>query len=252
METLANLDLTRFDRIFIETTGIADPLPVFQTLAFNPDLASRLQPSLILSVFDLARGKELISAHAEAQHQLAIADQILLTKQDIARSEESELSFLTEMNPEAVIRPAHEIQSVGDLASISKAKEGVANPGHSKAYRSAIMSTERCMSAVDLIGMLHMLVNQFGPNLLRVKGFAWLVENVSPVIVQVSGSIVHDLEPVQHVSFDQNRRTELVAITKDLDPAHVVSVFDGFCGNIAIDTADKDALLHNPLAIPGA
>ena len=84
VETLANLDLTRFDRIFIETTGIADPLPVFQTLAFNPDLASRLQPSLILSVFDLARGKELISAHAEAQHQLAIADQILLTKQDIA------------------------------------------------------------------------------------------------------------------------------------------------------------------------
>ena len=252
VETLASLDLTQFDRIFIETTGIADPLPVFQTLALNPDISAKLQPSLILSVFDLARGKTLIADHAEAQHQLAIADQILLTKQDIGGSAEQALAFLRKMNANAKICAAAEVRTLNDLTSNTVPKEGQSNMAHSKSYRSAIMKFDRRLSSQDLLGMLHMLVNQFGPQLLRIKGFAGIEESENPVIVQVSGSIVHDLEVSNVMSFGGHATTELVAITKDLDPANVVSIFDGFCGNMAIDAADKDALLNNPLAIPGA
>jgi len=251
VETLARLDLERFDRIFIETTGIADPLPIFQTLAFNPDMSARLQPSLIISVFDLVRGKELLEAHSEARRQIAVADQILLTKQDLAPDENRIPCVLRKLNPAAQVSFASEIKSLDSLIAVNPEKPNVPVSVHSGKYRSMIMQTDNRLSVNDLVGMLHMMVNQFGPDLLRIKGFAYVEENPDPLIVQVSGSIVHDLEPASGSISWQKDETLLVAIVKDIDPARVVSIFDGFVGNVATGTPDRDALLDNPLAIPG-
>ncbi len=251
VETLAGLDLNRFDRIFIETTGIADPLPVFQTLAHNSDMASLLQPSMILSIFDLIRGADLLKEHAEARHQIAVADQILLTKDDLVEASDAAIETVRQVNQNAKIGLASEITSLSDLSSSGGQKPETHSQGHSNAYRSAIMRSARRLSAQDLIGMLHMMVNQFGPNLLRIKGFAHIEDREDPVIVQVSGQIVHDLAPVSGTQSKAIGKTELVVITKNLDPAMVVAMFDGFFGNVVPDTADKDAMLNNPLSIPG-
>lgn len=252
VETLAGLDLEGFDRIFIETTGIADPLPVFQTLAFNPDLSSRLQPSLILSVFDLVRGEGLLEEFPEARHQIAVADQILLTKQDLVQSKVQIPSALHVVNANARIAFASEIGSVNDLVSTPSEKPNLQPAGHFGKYRSVVMQSSRTLPINDLVGMLHMMVNQFGHKLLRIKGFASTQESNEPLIVQVSGSIVHDLQPVASHLFAQNEAIMLVAIVSDIDPTTVLAMFDGFVGNVATGIPDRDALLKNPLAIPGA
>ncbi|MDJ0613642.1 MAG: GTP-binding protein [Rhizobiaceae bacterium] len=251
VETLARMDLTRFDRIFIETTGIADPLPVFQSLAFNPDISRFLQPSLILSVFDLARGEALIKEHPEARHQLAVSDQVLLTKDDLGESSGDTPTALRKLNPTAKIGLARDVNSIEDFVAKPGEKHDLSAIGHPSRFRSAVMRTQKRLSVQDLIGMLHMITSQFGSQILRVKGFALIEESVEPVIVQVSGAIIHDLEKLS-VSLDHRlEETELVVITNELDPGRVVSVFDGFCGNVGADRPDKEALLNNPLAIPG-
>lgn len=74
----------RFDRVIIETTGLADPGPIHHTLLVDPVLAPDFVLDGIITAVDVVLGMSTLDRHAEAQAQVAMADRIVLTKRDLA------------------------------------------------------------------------------------------------------------------------------------------------------------------------
>ncbi|MEL6680587.1 MAG: GTP-binding protein, partial [Pseudomonadota bacterium] len=74
-----------FDRVVIETTGIADPLPIIQTFMTSDPMVSRFVLNGIVTLVDAINGAYALERFPEAQRQAAVADLILLTKGDLAR-----------------------------------------------------------------------------------------------------------------------------------------------------------------------
>ncbi len=72
-----------FDRVIIETTGLADPAPVLQTLLGHPGLLARYRLENVVTVVDSVNGLSTLDAHREAVSQVAMADRVVLTKTDL-------------------------------------------------------------------------------------------------------------------------------------------------------------------------
>ena len=76
-----------FDRVVIETTGLADPAPILHTLMAEPGIASRYRLDGIVTTVDSVNGAATLDAQAESVKQAAVADRIVITKSDLAGSE---------------------------------------------------------------------------------------------------------------------------------------------------------------------
>jgi len=97
IDTLADLLARRdagtikaFDRIVIETTGLADPAPILHVLMMEPLLVARLRLEGVITVVDGFNGMSTLDAHPEAVKQVAVADRIVLTKLDLLVGKEGE------------------------------------------------------------------------------------------------------------------------------------------------------------------
>lgn len=103
-----------FRRMVIETTGLADPMPVLQTFMTNDYLLQRFVLNGVVTVVDAVQGADAIDRFDEARRQVAVADLLLLSKGDLARDPAStrDVAALQErlaaMAPNAAIRPAGE------------------------------------------------------------------------------------------------------------------------------------------------
>ncbi len=255
VDTLVSLDRSKFKRIFIETTGVADPLPVFQSIAFHPELVEKYQPASISIVVDAARGQDLIEQHEEAKKQLACADNIILSKVDLCDDISSVSAFIKSRNNTAIMIDDFESlnQSIFEKTINIKQpnKHHAHDHEHTSAYKSVVLETEKPLSPSQIAGFIHHLVSCYGENLLRVKGLALSEENPGkPLIVQTSGQILHDFTQLENWP-NNNRKTTLVVIVKNSSTEIAKQAFDSFVNNIAIDTPDRQALTENPLSIPG-
>ena len=83
LRRLDNGRMKRFDRILIETTGLADPAPVLQTYMQHPYLSMRFYPEALITVVDAINGPATLKQHQEAVRQVAMADRIVVTKTDL-------------------------------------------------------------------------------------------------------------------------------------------------------------------------
>jgi G3E family GTPase len=88
-------EIKPFNRIVIETTGLADPAPVLHGLMVEPYLVSRLSLSGVITVVDAVNGMATLDAHAEAVKQVAVSDRIVLTKLDLLVGKEGEDKMFT-------------------------------------------------------------------------------------------------------------------------------------------------------------
>ncbi len=98
-----------FDRVIIETTGMANPGPVTQTFFMEEDISSYYLLDAVITVVDAKHGHDTLDAQPEAQNQVGFADRILLSKTDLVASDEVESlrDRLMRMNPRAPIKPVH-------------------------------------------------------------------------------------------------------------------------------------------------
>lgn len=93
----------QFQRVLIETTGLADPAPIIHTLMTHPHISSKYRLDGIVTTVDMATGMQTLDQHQEAVKQAAMADVLLLTKSDIVPDEQGDalLHRLNELNPAA-------------------------------------------------------------------------------------------------------------------------------------------------------
>jgi G3E family GTPase len=106
-----------FDRVVIETTGLADPVPVAQTFFLDDSIARDYRPDAIIAMVDGKFAMRQLDARIEAQRQVGFADRLFLTKLDlVTRTEQEALSNrLTAMNSQA----RQVAVAFGDVASTS-------------------------------------------------------------------------------------------------------------------------------------
>ena len=111
VETLRSLvmrrasgDVPRFDRVIIETTGLADPAPILHTLMTDTLAAGRFRLDGVITLVDAVNGHNQLDRHMESVKQAAMADRIVLSKTDLAdaRVVATLESRLKELNPAAV------------------------------------------------------------------------------------------------------------------------------------------------------
>ena len=98
----------QFDRVVIETTGLANPGPVAQTFFMDEEVASRYMLDAVITVVDARHAMDQLDQHEEAQRQVGFADRILLSKSDLADAGQIAAlkARLTRMNPRAPIAQA--------------------------------------------------------------------------------------------------------------------------------------------------
>jgi G3E family GTPase len=123
-------EIKEFDRIVIETTGLADPAPVLHTVMSEPDLLARCRLESVVTVIDGVQGEATLDAHAEAVKQAAVADRLVLTKLDLLTGREGEdalhslIGRLRALNPSARILTTHR----GEATAARLFNSGLYNP----------------------------------------------------------------------------------------------------------------------------
>ena len=93
----------KFNRVVVETTGLADPAPILHTLMTDRTIASRYQLNAIITTIDSVNGLQTLDLHTEAIKQAAVADRLILTKSDLATPEQLVIlqRRLAKLNPAA-------------------------------------------------------------------------------------------------------------------------------------------------------
>jgi len=106
LRALDNHRIERLDRVVIETTGLADPAPVLQSVLLHPYLSMRYRLDGVVTVVDAVNGARTLDMSDEANRQVAVADRIVLTKTDLAEADPSIRDRIRALNPGAVILEA--------------------------------------------------------------------------------------------------------------------------------------------------
>jgi G3E family GTPase len=113
-------DIKHFDRIVIETTGLADPAPVLHSVMSEPTLLARCRLEGVITVVDAVNGMATLDGHAEAVKQVAVADRIVLTKVDMLTGREGEdmlfaiIARLRKLNPAARLLTTHRNEATAE------------------------------------------------------------------------------------------------------------------------------------------
>jgi G3E family GTPase len=282
-QLLRDLDNGRaaFRRVILETTGLADPVPVLQTAMAHPYLVMRYRLDGVITVVDAVNAAATLDAHMESVKQVAVADRIVLTKTDLLttpgrRSAKEALTVrLRALNPAAPILDAaaqeatpERLLACGLFDPTRKipdvkawlAAEAYADADHSHHHahhhdvnrhddriRAFSFATEAAIPAAMLEMFLELVRSLYGPNLLRLKGIVKLKETPgSPMVIH---GVQHVFHPTVRLAgwSDGDERTRIVVITRDLEPDAVKRLFDAFLGAGGPDLPDRAALFDNPL-----
>ena len=104
-------DVPRFNRVLIETTGLADPVPIVHTLMANTELRKAYRMQAVVTLVDAVVGERTLADQAVSRRQVALADELLIAKSDLV--EEQVMTNLTgilaAMNPSAKVRDSREL-----------------------------------------------------------------------------------------------------------------------------------------------
>ena len=257
VETLSNLYRKRadgtvppFGHVIIETTGLADPVPVLQTIVGDEALRHVFRLHDVVALADAVHGESQLEHHPESVKQAAVADALLITKIDIAP--EGAVAALKRrlgaINPGAEIHevvrgridpavllrgnvydPAAKADEVKRWLNASGYSAHGNEHTHAAADSARILAfsvyRESPVKRAGLLLWLDMLAGLRGANLLRVKGL--LNVEGDPVVVNAVQTVVH--EPVVLDRWpDEDRRSRLVFIARDMDRSEIERTFDAF------------------------
>lgn len=256
VETLADLHarrregaIPRFGKVLVETTGLADPAPILQTVMTDRELVPAFRLDAVVTLVDGVNGAHQLDHHPESVKQAAVADRLVITKSDLAGAGALEAlgQRLAAINPGAPLLTAvhGEIEAgslfgagLDDFARHGDARRwlreeafsaGATQDGHHQDdatdvnrhdghIRACCVYYDRPISATGLAVWLDTLAALRGANLLRVKGL--LNVGGEPVAVHVVQTLVHEPKALARWP-DADRRSRLVFITRDMARAEI-------------------------------
>ena len=188
----------KFDRVVIETTGMADPGPVAQTFFVDEDISSYYLLDAIVTLVDAKHASPTLDEFHEAQEQVGFADRILLSKTDLVAEDETArlIERLKKMNPRAPVRKAHfgkaPIEEILDIRGFNLTEILEIEPGflteehhdHTDEVESFVFRSEKPFDGDKLEQFLSGMIQVYGPDLLRYKGVLWMKGKPQRVVFQ--------------------------------------------------------------------
>jgi len=253
-------EIPRFDHVVIETSGLADPSPLIQAFLSDPTLAGLYRIGTVVAIVDAVNGPGTLDNHVEAVRQVALADEILITKLDLIepdKAREAEASLAARLHR---LNPAGKISRIDDpsfdIGELLRA-EGL-DPSNAKADARAWLNAaayehdahdhdhadnnhddhdhhhlhdrdiasfcfvrEAPITREALRLLLDALQQNLGPNLLRVKGIVNVAEEPDrPAVIQGAQHLLHNLSWLERWP-DADHRSKIVFITQGFDRAEV-------------------------------
>ena len=253
-------EVRAFDRVIIETTGLADPAPVIQALMTFP-VARRFRLRQVVTTVDCVNGAGTLDRHPESVKQAAIADEIVLTNTDLGCAELAALKArLARLNPGARLHASKPgaIPSPAELAATDiydpatksddakrwlnaeaydEGQQGL-RAGHAhldhKAHGhdpnrhdaeigSFCLTFDGALHWEHVANWLDALVIAHGPDLLRVKGILDIAGRDRPIVVHAVQRLFHPPYELDAWPVGQ-RASRIVFITRNLGRAYVAEV----------------------------
>jgi len=259
-ETLRELFVKRrsgeiidFDRVFVETTGLADPVPVLHTLQTDGLLGAQYRLNGVVTLVDAVNGMGQLDSMAEAAKQAAVADRLVITKTDIADPSQVEglAQRLSGMNPYASVSQAVDGALDPELLAeitpgnaqalardpdrwlaLQAPETNAASPvrgrfgvgAHDAAIHSFCLWFEAPFTWDTLSAAIDMLTSLRGPDLLRVKGIVNVEGEPGPVAIHGAQHVFHP--PVRLEGWkDDDRRSRIVFIVRSIPREAIEAVF---------------------------
>ena len=235
-----------FVRMIVETTGLADPVPVVSTVMHDRVLRHHFRVGNVLTTIDAVNGRDNLELYPECLKQAALADRLVLTKLDLAGHDDVEalLERLRQVNPIAKVVQASQAgvdaqillgDDVFDVETksreVMRGLEAAHNPQYlavrTSRVAAAYASVHRDIRAFALILpdaidwtvfsiWLSLLLHTHGDKVLRVKGLLNVAGADTPVVIHGVQQLVH---PPTHLDRwpDEDRRSRLVFIVQGLE-----------------------------------
>jgi G3E family GTPase len=264
-ETLRELFVKRragevidFDRVFVETSGLADPIPVLHTLQTDGLLGAQYRLNGVVTLVDAVNGMGQLDTMPEAVKQAAVADRLVITKTDIADGNTVERlqQRLRAMNPFALLTTAVDgeldpalladigPQSVtarsGELGrwlnatapESRRAEEGgflrqqfaPRTGAHDAAIHSFCLWFDKPFTWEELNAALQALSSLRGPDLLRVKGIVHVAGERGPVVLQGAQHVFHPPVTLERGK-DTEPRSRIVFIVRNIPRESIEALF---------------------------
>ena len=264
--TLKNLYMARssgklppYERIIIETTGIADPAPILDTLLNERWLAARHKLDGVVTTVDAVFGLQQLEAHFEAARQVAVADRLLLSKTDLATPEQiaALTARLAELNPAAPIDTvlngridparvthlglfnpldkhpdvakwlAHQRYKPASRTLLGGKAQVATVPMHDTRIQAFSLTFDEPLDWHGVLSALEMLQAFRPQNLLRMKALVNVKGKANPVVLH---GVQHLLYPPAELPAwpDDDRRSRFVFITSDLESGFVAKLLNDF------------------------
>jgi G3E family GTPase len=220
-----------FQRILIETSGLADPGPILQTFSTDRALGGEFHVEVVVTMIDAVGGLETLEWSAEARKQAILADRLVISKTDLAGGEASErlMARLRALNPRAAIHttvdgkldPRCLVEADASAPTTGEARTGfIAEAEHSDGIASFVLTEDAPLSWDAFARSMDTLIALRGPDLLRVKGFLNVAGCRGPVVVQAVQHLAHP--PVELATWpDGGRMSRLVFITRNISEQQV-------------------------------
>ena len=251
-------DIPAFERVIIETTGVADPVPVLDNLLHDNWVRARFRLDGVVTTVDAVFAMQQLDEHFEAAKQIAVADRLLLTKTDLAPAENVAAlrERLAGLNPAADIVTVTngaldpttiqnlglwnaETQSLEVARWLKQTRYQPAHAGklggkpqtdpHDARIQAFSVMLDEPQDRYGLQSALNMLTSFRAENLLRFKAMVNLQGESHPVVLH---GIQHVLYPEVQLDAwpDDDHRSRFVFIVRDLAPEFVAKLLADFTG----------------------
>lgn len=240
-------------RVVVETTGLADPAPILQTLMADPLVLFRYRLDGVVTLVDAVAGMATLDAQPEAVKQAAVADRLVLTKTDLAAPEEVAAlrARLGALNPGAPLLEARHgditpdaLLNCGLFDATRKAPEVARwldaeawaardhhhhhhdhhhhDPNrHDARIQAFCLTFDEPLPRDGLFAWLEVLSMTRGESVLRIKGILNLEGEARPVAIHGVQHLFHPPATLAAWPDGDDRRSRLVFILRDLDRAVV-------------------------------
>jgi G3E family GTPase len=240
-------EIPAFRRVIVETTGLADPVPILATVASDLVLRRHFRLGNVVATVDAVHAEEGLRTHGVMLRQVAIADRLLLTKTDLIPVVQVDrlLGVLRGINRAAVVGVAvngrvdrdlvlrQDLQDpetrLAEVQSWLPAHGDAAmTAGHADGLESFVLTHDRPLDWSAFGLWFSLLVHRHGDRILRVKGILDIEGSTTPVAVH---AVQHLMHAPEHLTAwpTAERASRLVFITDGLDGARVQRSFSTFC-----------------------
>ena len=244
-----------FQRVIVETTGLADPVPIIHTLMTDEQLFQRFRLDGVVATVDATLGETQLRTHGEFVKQVALADRLVLTKLDLADPAEIESlrGSLRELNRDANIVTGGDAADAPDLlfaasrfdprtksldvrewlreeARNDSGHDGNGHASHMPKHRHAddigtfSLAWDAPLDWECFVRTVLAALAAHGPDILRLKGIINAAGHAEPIVVHGVQHVFYPPTPLPRWP-DTDRRSRVVLIVRQAACPHVEALF---------------------------